>query len=90
MAQVLVTGSAGRIGGAAYQALLARGHTVRGFDLVRPQQTPHAVIGDLAHFDQVREALCGMDTVVHAPQHPTMTISLEDSSRTISLASTTC
>ena len=57
MAQVLVTGSAGRIGGAAYQALLARGHTVRGFDLVRPQQTPHAVIGDLAHFDQVREAL---------------------------------
>ena len=43
---------------------------VRGFDLVRPERTPHAVIGDLAHFDQVREAVRGMDTVVHCDATP--------------------
>ncbi len=67
---VLVTGSAGRIGGAACAGLLARGHRVRGFD-VRPTATvADSVIGDLADAAAVRQALDGVQAVVHLGATP--------------------
>lgn len=70
MAHVLVTGSAGRVGGAAYLALTQRGHTVRGFDLARSAHAPDAIQGDIARFDQIRAATDGVDTVIHCAATP--------------------
>src|SRR5436305_6725901 len=66
---VLVTGSAGRIGQAVVRELQARGHAVRGFDLV-PTPGVEAVVGDLADAAAVRRAVQGSTAVVHLAATP--------------------
>jgi nucleoside-diphosphate-sugar epimerase len=67
---VLVTGSAGRIGRAVCAELVARGHRVRGFDRVSSPALADAVVGDVAHPDDLARALEGMDTAVHLAATP--------------------
>jgi nucleoside-diphosphate-sugar epimerase len=67
---VLVTGSAGRVGQAACEGLLARGHKVRGFDVRRSPGLEDAVVGDVSDDSQVRGAMSGMEAVVHLAATP--------------------
>ena len=68
--KVLVTGSAGRIGKAAAQALIQRGHFVRGLDRVDSSAASESVVGDIANFDTVNSATVGMDTIIHLAATP--------------------
>jgi nucleoside-diphosphate-sugar epimerase len=68
--RVLVTGSAGRIGQAAVQELVARGSPVRGFDLVPTPGLEDFVVGDLADRDAVRRAMAGIGTLIHLAAVP--------------------
>lgn len=63
--RVLVTGSAGVIGRRVCDALLARGHQVRGFDRVANEALEDDVIGNLADRDAVARAVAGIDCVIH-------------------------
>jgi nucleoside-diphosphate-sugar epimerase len=67
---VLVTGSAGRIGRAAVRELLARGHTVRGFDRVPTPNLADFLVGDITDDDAVRRAVHGMQALVHLAATP--------------------
>ena len=67
---VLVTGSAGRVGGAACAGLLARGHRVRGFDVRPTPGVSDAVVGDLTDAPAVRRAMEGIEAVVHLAATP--------------------
>ena len=67
---VLVTGSAGRVGGAACAGLLARGHRVRGFDVRPTRGVTDAVVGDLADAAAVRRAMEGIQAVAHLGATP--------------------
>lgn len=65
--RILVTGSAGRIGRAVVGELIARGHTVTGFD-VRP--TPglpaeRSVVGTLTDGAALRSAANGVGAIIH-------------------------
>ncbi|MBL8589336.1 MAG: NAD(P)-dependent oxidoreductase [Methylobacteriaceae bacterium] len=65
---ILVTGSAGRIGGRLVETLLARGARVRGFDL-RPSGRAHAayeeVVGAFADVEAAATATAGVATIFH-------------------------
>ena len=74
--RVLVTGGAGFIGSELVHALVERGHGVRVLDLLVPQvhkgqfalRLPaevEVVVGDVADLDVVRQALVGVDAVLH-------------------------
>lgn len=64
---VLVTGSAGFLGGLIVEALLARGETVRGLDLRRRnREGVDERVGSILDPDAVREAVCGTRAVIHA------------------------
>ncbi len=63
--RVLVTGSAGAVGNAVCMHLAARGHTVRGVDILPTPNVPDAIQGDLADKAVVMAAVEGMDTVIH-------------------------
>jgi uronate dehydrogenase len=70
--QILVTGSAGRVGRAAVAGLVARGHAVTGFD-VRP--TPglpagRSVVATLADTDALRKAAVGASAIIHLAATP--------------------
>ena len=70
--QVLVTGSAGRIGRAVVAELMARGHGVTGFD-IRP--TPglsgaRSVVATLADADALRRAATGASAIIHLAATP--------------------
>lgn len=67
---VLVTGSAGRIGGAACAGLLARGHRVRGFDARPTPGVADAMVGDLSNAAAVRRAMEGIEVVAHLAATP--------------------
>ena len=67
---VLVTGSAGRVGQAACQGLLARGHKVRGLDLRPTPRVDDAVLGDVSDASQVGKAMAGIEVVVHLAATP--------------------
>jgi uronate dehydrogenase len=68
--RVLVTGSTGAIGQPLCQYLLARGHTVRGLARRPTPGLTDYVVGDLNDRDKVRQAVEGMDVVVHLGAYP--------------------
>jgi len=63
--RVLVTGSAGRIGQAVVDALFARGHFVRGFDLVPTPRASDSIVGNIANNEAIISASRGTDTIIH-------------------------
>jgi uronate dehydrogenase len=67
---VLVTGSAGRIGKAVVQELLARKHPVRGFDRIPNAYLQDQVIGDITSGADCRKAMAGVGTVIHLAATP--------------------
>jgi uronate dehydrogenase len=67
---VLVTGSAGRVGQAACQGLLSRGHKVRGFDLRQSPGVDDAILGDVSDASQVTKAMAAVEAVVHLAATP--------------------
>ncbi len=67
---VLVTGTAGRVGQAACQALLARGHQVRAFDIRKSPGVDDARIGDISDLSQISNAMSQIDVVVHLAATP--------------------
>lgn len=62
--RVLLTGAAGFVGRAAIE-VLRREHAVRLFDVVPIPGEPDMMVGDIADFRAVTEAMSGMDAVVH-------------------------
>lgn len=70
MRTVLVTGSAGRIGRAAVRGLKARGHTVRGFDLVPTPEADPGFVGTITDYAAIRRAAQGADTLIHLAATP--------------------
>ena len=67
---ILVTGSAGRVGQAVVQELLARGERVRGFDRVPTPGLADAHVGNLTDVDAVRRAAEGTHAVIHLAATP--------------------
>lgn len=67
---VLVTGSAGRIGQAVVQELLARGHAVRGLDRVPTPRLADAIVGEITDPKTVSRALVGVGTLIHLAATP--------------------
>lgn len=70
MATIIVTGAAGAIGRPVCDALLRRGHRVRGFDRVPIPWLGEAVTGDLLDREAVRAAVSGADALVHLAAVP--------------------
>lgn len=68
--RVLVTGSTGAIGQPVCEHLLARGHYVRGLARRPTPGLEDYVEGDLSDRDKVRQAVEGMDTVIHLGAYP--------------------
>ena len=68
--RVLVTGSTGAIGQPVCAHLLARGHHVRGLARRPTPGLQDYVVGDLNDRDKVRQAVEGMDTVLHLGAYP--------------------
>ena len=66
---VLVTGSAGRVGQAAVQGLLERGHSV-GASTARPHGLPEATVADLSDLEALKAALDGVEALVHLAATP--------------------
>src|SRR5437867_1727806 len=68
--RVLVTGSSGRIGQAVVGELAARGHAVRGFDLLAHPSLADQVVGSLTDAAALAQAVAGMDTLIHLAATP--------------------
>ncbi len=67
---VLLTGSAGRVGQAVVAELQARGHAVRGFDRVPTPGLEDAVTGDVTHASAVQRAMAGIHSLIHLAAVP--------------------
>jgi len=68
--QILITGSAGRIGRAATAELQRRGHKVRGFDCVATPDLGDCVVGDLTDRATVERAMQGVECLIHLAATP--------------------
>ena len=69
--KILVTGAAGRLGNPAARALHEKGYEVTGLDVVAPADSPFPFRQvNLLDVDQARDALRGMDVLVHLANHP--------------------
>jgi uronate dehydrogenase len=68
--KVLVTGSAGRIGKTAAEALVQRGHFVRGFDRIAAAGPTEVIVGDIGDFGAMTAAAAGMDAIIHLAATP--------------------
>jgi uronate dehydrogenase len=68
--RVLVTGSAGVVGRAVCQELLARGHFVRGFDLSPSPHASESVTGSITEPAELDAAMASIDTLVHLAAEP--------------------
>ncbi|GHH73736.1 NAD-dependent dehydratase [Streptomyces sulfonofaciens] len=62
---VLLTGAAGGLGTHMRRLLPEHGYTLRLFDVVPIEDEPDAVTADLADRDALREAVRGVDAIVH-------------------------
>ena len=69
---VVVTGSAGRLGRATVAALVAAGHSVKGFDRVPTPGLPgdRSIVGDIADCTAVAKVVRGADCVIHLAATP--------------------
>jgi nucleoside-diphosphate-sugar epimerase len=70
LSTVLVTGSAGRIGRAVVRELVARGHRVRGLDLVPTPGAADSLVGSITDPALVRRAMEGAGALVHLAATP--------------------
>lgn len=66
MAEVVVTGSNGRLGRHLVHALGAAGHTARGFDLASPAAGACGSVGSILDLGALCRAFAGAEAVVHA------------------------
>lgn len=62
---VLLTGAAGGLGTLMRGLLPAYGYELRLFDLAPVEGEPDAVVADLCDRDAVREAVRGVDAIIH-------------------------
>jgi len=80
----LITGVAGFIGSHLAEALLERGHRVRGFDNLstgRRENVPRGVdfiVGDLANESVLHRACSGIDAILHQAALPSVPRSVKD------------
>ena len=91
---VLVTGGAGFIGSHVVERLLETGATVRVFDqlstgyeanLTHVRDQIQFQIGDLRNREQLREAVEGVDSVIHLAAIPSVPLSIEQPTETHSV-----
>jgi len=68
--RVLVTGSAGRLGRAAVRELRARGHFVRGFDLLPYSLCDENLVGSITDAAAFRQAAESIDILIHLAATP--------------------
>jgi nucleoside-diphosphate-sugar epimerase len=65
--KILITGAGGNLGRAIIPALTAAGHSLRLFDFRELGDTSgETLVGDVRDINNVREAISGVDAVVHA------------------------
>jgi nucleoside-diphosphate-sugar epimerase len=67
---ILVTGSAGRIGQAVVRELAARGHCLRGFDLVPTPGIKDSIVGSISDAEAVSKAAKGVKAIIHLAAIP--------------------
>ena len=67
---VLVTGSAGRIGQAVVLELLSRGHLVQGYDRLPSPNLENAFMAELSDPEDLAKAMDGVETLVHLAATP--------------------
>lgn len=70
MQRILVTGSAGRLGQAAVQSLVAAGHFVRGFDRVATANASESIIGDIGDQNAILNAARDTKAIIHLAATP--------------------
>lgn len=72
--RILVTGASGAVGSAVWRALRQRGHQLRNFSLTPvadlPADSPDNIVGDLTDWEKVRQAMDGMEVLVHLAAYP--------------------
>jgi nucleoside-diphosphate-sugar epimerase len=67
---VLITGSAGRIGKAAAEEIVRRGHRVRGLDRIASEAATESIVGDICDAATINSAVAGVDTIIHLAATP--------------------
>ena len=67
---VLVTGSSGAIGRPVCAELTRQGDFVRGFDRVQAEEPQEMFLGQIENADHVRQAMRGVDAVIHLAANP--------------------